>query len=84
MDEMNCTKCPAEMDLKQAAFWNLAHTGIYALRRSGCKWENLALFWDRDFVGAITAQCAKVAGAVPVIVTDINNSRLEAARKNGN
>ena len=32
--EMNCTICPEGVDLKQAAFWNLGHTGMYALRRS--------------------------------------------------
>ena len=32
--ELNCTLCPEGVDLKQAAFWNLGHTGMYALRRS--------------------------------------------------
>lgn len=32
--ELNCTLCPEGVDLNQAAFWNLGHTGMYALRRS--------------------------------------------------
>lgn len=29
---LNCTLCPQGVDLRQAAFWNLGHTGMYALR----------------------------------------------------
>ena len=83
MDEMNCTLCPEGVDLKQAAFWNLGHTGMYALRRSNLQMGEPCAVLGQGFVGAITAQCARIAGAVPVIVTDLDDTRLEAARKMG-
>lgn len=83
MSEMNCTKCPDGIDLRQAAFWNLAHTGMYALRRSGLQAGEPCAVLGQGFVGAITAQCARIAGAVPVIVTDLDQTRLDAAKKMG-
>lgn len=83
MSEMNCTKCPDGVDLRQAAFWNLAHTGMYALRRSGLQAGEPCAVLGQGFVGAITAQCARIAGAVPVIVTDLDQTRLDAAKKMG-
>ncbi len=81
--ELNCTKCPEGIDLKQAAFWNLGHTGMYALRRSNLQMGEPCAVLGQGFVGAITAQCARLAGACPVIVTDLDNKRLEAAKKMG-
>ncbi|MCI8993898.1 MAG: zinc-binding alcohol dehydrogenase [Eubacterium sp.] len=83
MDELNCTICPENVDLKQAAFWNLGHTGMYALRRSNLQLGEPCAVLGQGFVGAITAQVARIAGALPVIVTDLDNGRLEAARKMG-
>ncbi len=81
--ELNCTKCPEGIDLKQAAFWNLGHTGMYALRRSNLQMGEPCAVLGQGFVGAITAQCARLAGACPVIVTDLDDGRLEAAKKMG-
>ncbi len=83
MDELNCTICPEGVDLKQASFWNLGHTGMYALRRSGLQLGEPCAVLGQGFVGAITAQVAKLAGAIPVIVTDLDDGRLEAAKKMG-
>lgn len=83
MNELNCTKCPEGVDLKQAAFWNLGHTGMYALRRSNLQMGEPCVVLVQGFVGAITAQCARIAGAVPVIVTDLDDTRLDAARAMG-
>lgn len=83
MDEMNCTPCPEGVDLRQAAFWNLGHTGMYALRRANLQLGEPCAVLGQGFVGAITAQCARIAGALPVIVTDLDDARLDAARKMG-
>ena len=37
----------------------------------------------QGFVGAMTAQVARLAGALPVIVTDLSNERLDMAKKMG-
>ncbi|MCR5666909.1 MAG: zinc-binding alcohol dehydrogenase [Eubacterium sp.] len=81
--ELNCTLCPEGVDLKQAAFWNLGHTGMYALRRSKIEMGEPCAVLGQGFVGAITAQCARLAGACPVIVTDLDQGRLDAAKKMG-
>ena len=83
MDEMNCTICPEGVDLRQAAFWNLGHTGMYAIRRANLQLGEPCAVLGQGFVGAITAQVAKLAGACPVIVTDLDNSRLDAAKTMG-
>ncbi len=83
MDELNCTICPEHVDLKQAAFWNLGHTGMYALRRANLQMGEPCAVLGQGFVGAITAQVARIAGALPVIVTDLDDGRLEAAKKMG-
>ncbi len=80
---LNCTLCPEGVDLAQAAFWNLGHTGMYALRRSNLQMGEPCAVLGQGFVGAMTAQCARLAGACPVIVTDLDNTRLEAAKKMG-
>ena len=80
---LNCTLCPEGVDLKQAAFWNLGHTGMYALRRSGLQMGEPCAVLGQGFVGAITAQCARLAGACPVIVTDLDDRRLAAAKTMG-
>lgn len=83
MDEMNCTICPEGIDLKQAAFWNLGHTGMYALRRAKLQMGEPCAILGQGFVGAITAQLARIAGALPVIVTDLEDKRLKTAQQMG-
>ena len=83
MDAINCTPAPRNVDKKQAAFWNLGHTGMYAVRQSKLQFGEAAVVMGQGFVGAITAQVARLAGAVPVIVTDLSNERLDMARRMG-
>ena len=83
MNELNCTPCPKGTDLRQAAFWNLGHTGLYALRRSHLQMGEVCAVLGQGFVGAVTAQLAKIAGAAPVIVTDLDEARLDIARQVG-
>jgi NADPH2:quinone reductase len=83
MHELNVTPAPEGIDLEQAAFFNLGHTGMYALRRSNLQLGEAALVMGQGFVGAVTAQCAKSAGALPIIVTDLDDGRLETARQMG-
>ena len=83
MDQDNCTPAPKGIDMEQAAFFNLGHTGMYALRRANLQLGEPAIVMGQGFVGAITAQCAKCAGALPIIVTDLDEERLDMARKMG-
>ncbi|MBP1626964.1 MAG: zinc-binding alcohol dehydrogenase [Holophagaceae bacterium] len=83
MDAKNCTPAPHGIDMQQAAFFNLAHTGMYAIRRTGIKLGEPTLVMGQGLVGAITAQLARLAGAMPLIVTDLDDRRLDNARKMG-
>ncbi len=83
MNELNCTICPENVDMKQASFWNLGHTGMYALRRSGLQLGEPCAVIGQGFVGAVTAQLARLAGACPVIVTCHHDEHLDAAREMG-
>lgn len=83
MDAVNCTPAPKGIDMEQAAFFNLGHTGMYALRRANLQLGEPAVVMGQGFVGAITAQVARAAGALPVIVTDLDEGRLDIARKMG-
>lgn len=81
--ELNCTPAHKDIDMAQAAFFNLGHTGMYALRRAKLQLGEPALVIGQGFVGAAVAQCAKAAGAMPLIVTDLDDGRLETAKKMG-
>ena len=83
MHELNCTPAPKEIDMEQAAFFNLGHTGMYALRRANLQLGEPVVVMGQGFVGAVTAQCARVAGALPVIVTDLDETRLAMAKEMG-
>jgi len=74
---------PKGTDLEQAAFFNLAHTALYGIRRSGLQLGEPALVMGQGLVGALAAQLARLAGAVPVIVTDVDETRLDIARQLG-
>lgn len=83
VDHRACTPIPADVDLQQAAFFNLAHTAMYALRRSGLQLGEACLVMGQGVVGSITAQLAKLAGASPLVVTDLDESRLQTSRAMG-
>jgi threonine dehydrogenase-like Zn-dependent dehydrogenase len=83
MDINNVTPAPQGVDMEQAAFFNLAHTGMYAVRRTHLQLGEPAVVMGQGLVGALTAQLARLAGATPLIVTDLDDRRLEIARQMG-
>jgi NADPH:quinone reductase len=83
MDQRNCTPAPAGIDMEQAALFNLAHTGMYGVRRTRVQLGEPVVVLGQGPVGAVTAQLAKLAGALPVIVTDLSEERLAIAKSMG-
>lgn len=83
LDERLVVPVPEGTDLEQAAFFNLAQAALFGIRRSKLELGEPALIMGQGLVGALAAQMARIAGAVPVIVTDIDDTRLEMARKLG-
>lgn len=83
LDERLAVPVPDGTDLEQAAFFNLAQVALFGIRRTELEIGEPALIMGQGIVGALAAQMARVAGAVPVIVTDIDDTRLEVARQLG-
>lgn len=83
VDQRLVSPAPADIDMEQAAFFNLAHTALYGIRQSGLQLGEPALVMGQGLVGALTAQLALASGAAPIIVTDIDEERLEVARRVG-
>lgn len=83
VDQRLVTPVPEGTDLEQASFFNLAHTALYGIRRAGLQIGEPALVMGQGLVGALTARLARLAGAAPVIVTDVDETRLQIARQLG-
>jgi 2-desacetyl-2-hydroxyethyl bacteriochlorophyllide A dehydrogenase len=83
MDENNITLAPNDIDMEQASFFNLAHTGMYAIRRTAVQLGESTLIMGQGLVGSLTAQLVKLAGGLPVIVTDLDENRLKISKKMG-
>ncbi|HML37647.1 MAG TPA: zinc-binding alcohol dehydrogenase, partial [Bacillota bacterium] len=83
LDERICTPAPKGVDKEQAAFFVLAHTAMYGIRKTEIKLGEPVVVLGQGMVGAFAAQLAKASGAAPVIVTDIDDKRLEYAKAMG-
>lgn len=83
LDEGVVTPAPKGIDMEQAAFFIIAHTSMYGIRRTKLQLGEAAVILGQGMIGALTAQLAKLAGAMPVIVTDIDDKRLEQAKVMG-
>lgn len=68
--ELNCTLCPEGVDLKQAAFWNLGHTGMYALRRSNLQMGEPCAVLGQGFVGAKAGVFDLASGGKLIVIVE--------------
>ncbi|MCL1896579.1 MAG: zinc-binding alcohol dehydrogenase [Clostridiales bacterium] len=83
LDERICTPAPKDIDKEQAAFFILAHTSMYGIRRAGIQLGEPVVVLGQGMVGSFAAQLARLSGAAPVIVTDIDDRRLEYSKEMG-
>jgi threonine dehydrogenase-like Zn-dependent dehydrogenase len=83
VDERVCTLVPDGADLEQAAFFILAHTSLYGIRRTKLRLGESAVVLGQGLVGLFAAQLAVIAGACPVIVTARDDYRLGFSKKIG-
>jgi 2-desacetyl-2-hydroxyethyl bacteriochlorophyllide A dehydrogenase len=77
------TKIPSDIDLEQAAFFNLSQTALYAMRRAHLSLGDTCLVLGQGLVGLLTAMFAKIGGASPLVVTDIDANRLALSKTVG-
>ena len=83
LDERIVSPVPEGIDLEQAAFFNLAHTAMYGIRRARVEIGEPVAVLGQGIIGLLTARLAGLAGACPVIVTARNDKRLEYSRMMG-
>lgn len=83
LDERIVTPAPAGIDMEQAAFFILAHTAMLGIRRTKIQLGEPVVVLGQGMVGAFAAQLAKLSGATPVIVTDLDDKRLGYAKAMG-
>jgi 2-desacetyl-2-hydroxyethyl bacteriochlorophyllide A dehydrogenase len=82
-DERFCTPVPEGTDLEQAAFFNLAHTALYGVRRGGVQLGEAVVVLGQGLVGLLAARIAQLAGGLPVIALDLDEDRLAISRAMG-
>jgi len=75
-------KLPAEFDLEAAALFGVASVSFHAILRAEVHPGDKVLIFGAGLIGQFAAQAARVKGA-EVTVTDVDDERLELARKLG-
>jgi len=83
LSEDAATPVPVGTDLEQAAFFNLAHTALYGIRRTKIQLGESVLVLGQGMIGLLTAGLARQAGACPVIVTARDDERLKLSKQLG-
>lgn len=83
LNEYELTPVPEGIDMEQAAFFILTHTAMYAIRRTEIQLGEPVVVLGQGMVGVLAARLAKLAGACPVVVTDIDENRLSLAKAMG-
>ncbi len=81
--ERNLVRVPDGMSDMAAAFTEPVAVCLHAIRGIGFKVGGTALVTGAGPIGLITAECLRVAGAERVIVAEIEDRRVEFAKKCG-
>jgi len=75
-----CHKLPDNMSFEDGALLEPLSVALAAIDRSGLKLGDSAVICGAGPIGLITLLCAKAAGAEPILITDINQDRLNFAK----
>ncbi|XP_064620809.1 sorbitol dehydrogenase-like [Lineus longissimus] len=78
-----CFKLPENVSMEEGALCEPLSVGIHACRRAGVTLGSAVLICGSGAIGLVNLVTAKAMGASKVCVTDISESRLEAAKKMG-
>lgn len=78
-----CVKVPAELADEKAVFFNLITIAMQAVHKLRIELGESALVLGMGPIGLFAAQLARIAGAVPVIAVDQDESRLSLAESVG-
>lgn len=75
-------RCPAHVDLREAAFSTLGAIALQGLRRANVELGETVAILGLGMIGQLAVQIAKAAGA-RVVAADINEARLKLASRLG-
>jgi L-iditol 2-dehydrogenase len=74
---------PATISFAQAAMLEAVSVALHAVRVSEARGGETALVLGAGMIGLLTLQAARAAGCSPVLVADVDATRLELARQAG-
>ncbi|KAF8433389.1 sorbitol dehydrogenase [Terfezia claveryi] len=75
-----CHKLPENMSFEDGALLEPLSVALAAIERSGLKLGDSAVICGAGPIGLFTLLCAKAAGAEPILITDIDQGRLDFAK----
>lgn len=81
--EENCVKVPETLDLKEAAMIEPLTVAIHGVDRLDIRSGDRALVFGAGTIGLLTIAVLKARGLKEIIVIDINDHKLELAKKCG-
>lgn len=76
-------KLPDSFPYEQAALIEAVSIGVHAVSITPVKLGDVAIIVGAGMIGSVTLQAAKAAGASRIIAVDIEDSKLERAKKIG-
>jgi L-iditol 2-dehydrogenase len=74
---------PATISFAQAAMLEAVSVALHAVRVSEARGGETALVLGAGMIGLLTLQAARAAGCSPVLVADVDSTRLELAAQSG-
>ena len=78
-----CYRLPDELPFEKAAMIEAVSVAVHAVSLTPVTLNDTALVVGAGMIGLLTLQAAKLAGCGRVIITDVDQSRLETARELG-
>lgn len=76
-------RVPESVSDEAATFVSLADVSLHAVRRAEPYIGDAVAVWGAGVVGQLIVQFARMAGAHPIVVVDLDNDRLQIAKTSG-
>lgn len=75
-----CFRIPDSMSYEEGAMLEPLSVGLAAVKRAGLGIADPVLICGAGPIGLVVLECARAAGACPIVITDIDGKKLEFAR----
>ncbi|KAI0048201.1 GroES-like protein [Auriscalpium vulgare] len=76
-----CHKLPPTMTYEDGSLLEPLSVALAAVERANLKLGDVAVICGAGPIGLVTLLCARAAGAEPIVITDIDQGRLDFAQK---